>query len=127
MRRIVATLMLLVFGSFLSAPLLAASSDPQSNLPACCRRDGKHHCMMTMTQSPTGGTQVYAGSHCPYFPQSGVAVDVQQPATAPSATSAIYADLVSHPAVHAQTEARGRIAFDRSRQKRGPPAHFIYS
>ena len=41
---------------------------------------------------------------------------------APVNSAAIFAAIVSHPAVHAQTEARYRISFARSSQKRGPPA-----
>jgi hypothetical protein len=127
MRRIVAVLMLVVFGSFLSAPLLAASSDPQSSLPACCRRDGQHHCMMGMMQSQTGSTLASVGSHCPFFPQPGVAIDVQPHAIEPAPAGVFYAALQSHPAVHAQTEAQGRISLDRSHQKRGPPARLLMS
>jgi hypothetical protein len=34
----------------------------------------------------------------------------------------VFAAIVSHPAAHAQTEARYRISFSRAWQKRGPPA-----
>jgi hypothetical protein len=34
---------------------------------------------------------------------------------------AIFAELVSHPSIHRQTEAKYRVSFSRSRQKRGPP------
>jgi hypothetical protein len=33
----------------------------------------------------------------------------------------IFAEIASHPSVRSQTQARARVALDRSRQKRGPP------
>lgn len=36
-----------------------------------------------------------------------------------------FADVVAHPTARPQTEARYRISFDRSRQKRGPPTYFL--
>ncbi len=40
----------------------------------------------------------------------------------PEASAAFYGSLISHPTQHAQIEARGRISFSRTRQKRGPPS-----
>ena len=41
------------------------------------------------------------------------------------AASLIFAEIVSHPAIKAQTQARARVALDLSRQKRGPPADLL--
>ncbi|MBL8212829.1 MAG: hypothetical protein JNK87_19095 [Bryobacterales bacterium] len=48
MGRLIALTLLLVFSSELTLPLLlgAAVSNPEEQLPACCRRDGKHGCSM---------------------------------------------------------------------------------
>ncbi|SRR5216683_5210395 len=123
MRRFVAILLLLTFCSFLSAPLLAASSDPYSNLPACCRKDGKHHCMMRMMMKrDQTGTQVSnMPEKCPLFPKTMLAITVQGHLFVLPTSGTFYAALRSHPACYAQTEAHYRISFDRSRQKRGPP------
>jgi hypothetical protein len=61
--------------------------------------------------------------HCPYFP--GVTTAVRSGWTALPAQQSIYAGLVSHPAVLAQTQSMWRISRDRSRQKRGPPSIFL--
>jgi len=42
-----------------------------------------------------------------------------------SPTPAHFAEISAHPAIHAQTEARGRIALDRAWRKRGPPASLL--
>ena len=39
--------------------------------------------------------------------------------------SLIFAEIVSHPTIKLQTEARARVALDRSRQKRGPPTELL--
>jgi hypothetical protein len=36
-----------------------------------------------------------------------------------------FAEIVAHPSAQPQTEARYRISFGRSRQKRGPPSFFL--
>jgi hypothetical protein len=121
MRRSIALLMIMIFGCFLSAPLLAASSDSESRLPACCRANGKHHCMMRMSHGELAGVQMAAPERCSYFPQWRPMNLSHQQASVSSA-AVFYAALQTHPACHAQTEARRRVSFDRSRQKRGPPA-----
>ncbi|HEY0263340.1 MAG TPA: hypothetical protein VGC07_02350 [Granulicella sp.] len=60
---------------------------------------------------------------CPYSPS--VVADGHSHAFGPPAAQAIFADLVAHPAVAAQTESKLRIARSRSRQKRGPPISFF--
>jgi len=39
--------------------------------------------------------------------------------------SLIFAEVVSHPSVKTQTQARARASLDRSRQKRGPPSDLL--
>lgn len=47
MRRFTAMLVLALLGATIPVPLLhAALSDPESDLPLCCRIRGKHHCAM---------------------------------------------------------------------------------
>jgi hypothetical protein len=55
MRRVPAILLVFLFGF---SPIASALFvDDQSNLPACCRRDGKHHC--GMTDRDMGSTQQF--------------------------------------------------------------------
>ena len=56
---------------------------------------------------------------CPYAPAAVAAS--HHPANEVATSSAIYAEVVSHPSVRPQTESKRRISQDRSRSKRGPP------
>jgi len=123
MRRILAISLLLLFALPTVMPLFALGSDPDANLPACCRRNGKHHCMMSMEmmQAMLNGTQAAAlPMKCPLYPKA--ITTAQHHELFSSSASLIAAGLVAHPAIHLQTEARARVARDCARQKRGPPA-----
>lgn len=129
MRRLTSILLLVLFGGFYVVPLVhAASSDPESDLPACCRRNGKHHCAMMdrYLREKSSGAPVFTlpPQHCPMYPQHRGMMFPRSPfafAVIPAA-GADWAGLREHPACHAQTEARYRISCDRTRLKRGPPA-----
>ncbi len=60
---------------------------------------------------------------CPYFPNHLATAHVETFTS--SASQAIFAGIVRHPAVCAQTEAGYRSSHDRSKQKRGPPSFFL--
>jgi hypothetical protein len=109
-------------------PLTALGQDEDANLPICCRRHGgmRHHCAM-MT--------AYLASRLPGTKLMATPVPCPDcPSTAPAAVHfhlglnsalAHFAAISAHPAIHAQTEARARIALDRAWRKRGPPAFFL--
>ena len=114
-------ILLLVFFSFsLIGP--EAFADNDSELPACCRRDGKHHCasMEPAHRQPSSAPAVKAVRQCMNFPKAN-AVRAFSSTILLNASQAFFASIVTHPAVHPQTEARQRVSFSRSRQKRGPP------
>ena len=121
MRRSLSTLLLLVLSWSMVAPLFAAAQGTGSNLPACCRRNGAHHCSMGAVQGdPTQARHIGAVSaKCPFYPGTTASFHAD-PGFTPAA-QAIFAALVSHPASAAQTASLWRIARDRCRQKRGPP------
>src|SRR5215471_16738805 len=66
MRRVSATLLLAVFGVSLILPCLLA--DPESQLPACCRRLGMHHCSRQDSDSEHGTSIKAAPRRCASFP-----------------------------------------------------------
>jgi|SRR5581483_2464773 len=120
MQRGIASILVMLFGWLLVLPALASSTN--SVIPACCRKNGKHHCTAMHpgqeTDSDPGLNSVSA--KCPCCPQSTVASAGH--VFAPATTEAIFAGLVGHPAVAPQTAANFRISQDRSRQKRAPPS-----
>ncbi|HWZ52423.1 MAG TPA: hypothetical protein VNW54_13260 [Granulicella sp.] len=131
MRRILAITLMLIFGLPMISPLFALGGDAQANLPACCRRDGIHHCMMGMNMDSTStGASASSGAgsrttaaivteRCPYGAQA-MPVAVHEGWTLDT-SAAVFAGLVSHPAGSPQTESKRRVASLRARQKRGPP------
>jgi len=108
---------LLLVGFPLISPLFASTSE--ANLPACCRRNGVHHCMGMGLDTGSGHALAILGVKCPKCPKSAVVVPVHVVFTMQGQSN--FAAIVAHPSGKAQTEARYRIAFSRSRQKRGPP------
>src|SRR5260370_41700696 len=62
--RTIAVALVLVFASDAVCPALFAN--PESTLPACCRRHGKHHCMMRMSDTIDSGVLLKAvQERCP--------------------------------------------------------------
>jgi hypothetical protein len=119
MRRLPALLLLAVFSFPLIAPVLAAS--PDSQLPPCCRRDGKHHCAMMAMQSESESGPSLRTNRCPLFPAPRTVPGV--PAVSlPGTPRAIFAGFPNRPTSRPKTEALCRISYSRAGQKRGPPS-----
>jgi hypothetical protein len=122
MQRVSTILLLVVFSLSLITPAMIADSD--SKLPACCRKDGQHHCSMLNVEErlerPSGPAIKSVRPQCPLFLKGGAA-----PASGKAGTMSpgrvFFAAIVSHPTAHAQTEAQYRVSFSRSWQERGPP------
>jgi hypothetical protein len=100
-------------------------SPAENTLPACCRRDGKHHCaMMAAAPEPLPDTQIKAEAPvCPFRSQASITAFAL--AYLPAASATHFAGLESHPAIHEQTHAALRVSETRSHQKRGPPASVL--
>lgn len=124
MRRVLSTVLLLLFSLPLISPVLAVVTGSDANLPACCRRSGAHRCMKKMQPTESSSPSLSSiPQHCPAYPAAVTPVrhgDLSFPAA-----SLIFAEIVSHPTRKLQTEARARVALDRSRQKRGPPTNLV--
>ena len=127
LQKLLSILLLAVFGWLFVAPLLASAQGGDAGLPACCRRNGAHHCAMSMAErdrltaadsrQPRWKPPI---ERCPYAPASVVRPQAHD--TFAWQGGAVYAAVYfSHPAGTVQTQTRRRIARDRSRQKRGPP------
>jgi hypothetical protein len=122
MRRFLATLLAVLVSSLLILPAFAASIKP--DVPACCRKSGKHHCDMQAADHASESA-VAASGKCPFFPHTSVAAHHEMNAGVQGA--AIFAGWVSHPSGSPQIEAVYRVSYQRSHQKRGPPSLFLLS
>ena len=79
--------------------------------------------MMKMQQAESSGPKIYLSAipqRCPACPAT--VINARHGDLSFDTASLIFAEIVSHPTCKAQTTARARVALDRSRQKRGPPA-----
>ena len=71
MRRLLSLVLLAAFGFPAVAPVLALGQDTESSLPACCRRNGAHHCSMGNMQRQSTSAPALS-EHCPCFPQPSI-------------------------------------------------------
>jgi len=112
MRRCIAILFVFAFGWLLILPAFAANA--ASDVPACCRTSGKHHCQMKVTPGFAGLSE-----KCPYGTHT---LAVPNITFNTSSSQSASSDLVSRPSLSAQAEAGYRISHYRAKQKRGPPS-----
>jgi hypothetical protein len=115
MHRISAGLLIGVFGFALVGPAVFASGG-DSNLPACCRRAGKHHCAM-----PDSAGSALQSTPCPLFPSAPNLLANRIVVFAGSTPPAVSASIVQ-PADPREAISISRVAFHRPGEKRGPPA-----
>jgi hypothetical protein len=124
MRRALSILFVLFFGLGPLAVLIDGADD--ASLPACCRRNGTHHCMMTdamlarMVQAALSAPAFTAPSHCPQFPARGNAV----PSPTLAVAHAPQVDNAGIPALLAigPSGSHARGIHLRTPALRGPPA-----
>jgi hypothetical protein len=124
MRRLLSLVLLAAFLLPMAAPLLALGQDPEANLPACCRRHGKHHCAMLIEMQKRADQASYIGAICPHFPQHALVATAAPhllAVHAPQSTAAFAAAL----SPIARAETHRRLARERSRHKRGPPTNLL--
>jgi hypothetical protein len=119
MRRALAALLLTLFSLPLIAPALASIPD-DSQLPACCRRGGKHHCTMIAEMGNIPSRFHVLSEKCPYAP-FGHAPFVVSHAMAAPILALVAGNTPGLQSVVGAAEAGYRISADRTRHKRGPP------
>ena len=118
MRRILAITLLIAFGSPLVLPILASTPDLQRNLPACCRRNGAHHCNGLMASA--GDSPALKSPPCPNYPTPGTPANLNSAALA---TPGVLTPAILHTfAVAMATHPRPQISILSANLLRGPPA-----
>lgn len=124
LRKLLSMLLLAIFSFLFLAPLFALAGPVDGGVPMCCRRNGTHHCQMSMADradAAPAGVQLRAPvEKCPFAPCA--MPTTHQSVFSPGVSASVFAALVRHPADVAQTESKRRISRDRARQKRGPPS-----
>jgi hypothetical protein len=113
-------ILLLAFFSYSQIGPSLFASDADSKLPACCRRDGKHHCAGMATGSESSSGPALQASRCSAFPVMEGAPANRTVAIA-GISQAKFDVLIGHRAVAPRTESLSRSSNSRADQKRGPP------
>jgi hypothetical protein len=124
MRRALSICFIVFFGF---GPVSAAfQAGDDSRLPACCRRNGTHHCAMSesmmawMIEAVSGKPILANPSHCPLYPNGGFVPNAPVHALARSAEG--LPTLLAQSHSPAATRAAARMSQLRTRADRGPPA-----
>jgi hypothetical protein len=120
MRRALGMLLLVVFSLPLIAPALAPAPD-ESALPACCRRNGEHHCTMTGMTATIPPRYRSVSAKCPFDPFAGFGLMLPHAFSAQAALTTI-AQAGGTAALVRDAETGYRVSYHRARQKRGPPS-----
>ena len=120
--RLVALLLTATF----TLPLLPveAGRESEGQLPACCRRDGKHGCGMQKAAATAAAQGVWMKAKlavCGQYP-SGKSTAATASATVRGKDESFVPAEVSGAAAAAQMEVLWRISYSRYGQRRGPPA-----
>ena len=116
----------------LIAPILSMRASAELLLPACCRRDGTHHCAMSADEravlmGDSASNRLRVSAVCEVYPHGPSSLGaVPLSGYVPGMNARQTAGLLQEPAAALQAECLRRISFDRSRQKRGPPASFLF-
>ncbi|MBS1815981.1 MAG: hypothetical protein JSS87_13995 [Acidobacteria bacterium] len=122
MRKLLAITLLAVFGLPFVSPLFALSAKSESQLPACCRRNGKHHCTMGAAAGGDHAPAFVAHEKCPYA-QMAFTAPLSNTSVLP-ASSGISVALQQGRHVVAQAASGVHDATGFAHPKRGPPPFF---
>ena len=125
MRRVLSIFLVLFFGIGPLPASFGASDD--ARLPACCRRQGAHHCAMSeeavarMVRASSGSTPLLsAPSRCPLYPNNPAATVSSIHALAGHFVASIAYLIVPHSLAVPQTSSR--VGKFRTHTGRGPPS-----
>jgi len=119
-RRLLAFSLLLFFNLPMVSPLFALSANSEANLPACCRRNGAHHCNMQMPPAASNGPAISSiPEKCPAYPRPATLVRISHAQLQGEAFVFAIPTAAAFVKPHAQT--RAKAAIKSLHHKRGPP------
>jgi hypothetical protein len=122
MRRGIAIILAIVFSSLLILPAFGGSPEP--GLRSCCKKNGRHHCLMGTTGSLASATSIEAvNAKCSYFSQSSLAAHVE--VFTPVIDRSGHINIVRQSIVMMQMAMGYRPFQYRSNHKRGPPPSLL--
>jgi hypothetical protein len=121
MRRAIALSLLTIFSWMLIAPIFGP--DAEASLPPCCRRHGKHHCIMQRLLALSGvpGGPPVVHECCPCQPCGGGAAHSRVYTT--DALRRLQAVTVQPASLQERSQTTRQPAFFDSHPKRGPPTN----
>jgi hypothetical protein len=111
---------------FALGPLAVLIDGDDASLPACCRRNGTHHCVMTdamlarMVQAALSSPAFTSPGHCPQYSTHGNAAPSH--ALALARASKPVAGETREPLPRAPSDSHARNIHLRAPALRGPPA-----
>lgn len=123
LRKTLSILLLAAFGLPFLSTLLEGSAGAESTLPACCRRSGAHHCMMSAAQLETlqqSAQVTVLHSKCPLYPKASA--PAHHPDYSFASPNFVLTTALSATDELGQIAAWARVALEGARHKRGPPA-----
>jgi hypothetical protein len=116
-KRISAILLLLAMTLMVVEPAVLAESS--SGMPACCRRNGLHHCAGMGSETPDGASLQAGARTCPLFPRA--TATRQNHFSSPKTAFVLAAAIVSTAVISVPLDVTYRHSKLRSHLRRGPP------
>jgi hypothetical protein len=129
LRRLISIVLLAVLGLPFASSLFALTPKSEANLPACCRRNGKHHCMMSMAERERLSEKPQFSpvpERCPYAP-AVVAVGWKPHALVLSLAALGCVAWRTQSMACGKDESHVCTRFRRSHRLRGPPVSHTLS
>ena len=120
LRRFCALLLAATFGLELLSPLLHAA-EPESSLPACCRRDGSHGCAKSKNSAAGKPSLVSGKTVCPQFPTAKTVPAESDRAAGVPARFSFLTPPGSTSELAEQLQLRYSLQLTGFAHKRGPP------
>jgi hypothetical protein len=119
LRRFSAISLLILLALSLLTPLFGA--DVEASVPACCRRNGAHHCAMGSESSSSQGPSFRGNRKCPLYSGFNL-LGASAPVALHRSAIRFSVRLKTTSILRRQAEVTRVVASAREHSKRGPPS-----